>query len=160
MNSGSFQKWSWLPKCRVCVCHWCIYSFLFWQKMQPPATCSLGISNFLEEISSLSHSIVFLYSLHWSLRKAFLSLLAILWNSVFKWVYLSFSPLLFISLLFTAICKSSSDGHFAFLHSFFWGMVLIPVSCTMSHISIHSSSGTLSIRFGPLNLFLTSTVHS
>ena len=32
-------------------------------------------------------------SLHWSLRKAFLSLLAILWNSAFKWVYLSFSPL-------------------------------------------------------------------
>ena len=34
-------------------------------------------------------------SLHWSLRKAFLSLLAILWNSAFKWEYLSFSPLLF-----------------------------------------------------------------
>ena len=33
-------------------------------------------------------------SLHWMLRKAFLSLLAILWNSAFKWVYLSFSPLL------------------------------------------------------------------
>ena len=32
-------------------------------------------------------------SLHWWLRKAFLSLLAILWNSTFKWVYISFSPL-------------------------------------------------------------------
>ena len=53
-------------------------------------------------------------SLHWSLRKAFLSLLAILWNSAFKWVYLSFSPLLFASLLFTVICKASSDSHFAF----------------------------------------------
>ena len=40
-------------------------------------------------------------SLHWALRKAFLSLLAIIWNSAFKWVYLSFSPLLFTSLLFT-----------------------------------------------------------
>ena len=47
-------------------------------------------------------------SLHWSLRKAFLSLLAILWNSAFKWVYLSFSPLLLVSLLFSAICKASS----------------------------------------------------
>ena len=37
-------------------------------------------------------------SLHWSLKKAFLSLLAILWNSAFKWVYLSFS--LCFSLLF------------------------------------------------------------
>ena len=70
-------------------------------------------------------------SLHWSLRKAFLSLLAILWNSAFKWVYLSFSPLLFTSLLFTAICKASSDSHFAFLHFFFLGMVLITATCTV-----------------------------
>ena len=33
-----------------------------------------------------------------------------------------------------------------------------PVSCTMSWTSFHSSSGTLSIRSRPLNLFLTSTV--
>ena len=46
-------------------------------------------------------------SLHWSLRKPFLSLLAILWNSAFKWEYLSFSPLLFASLLFTAISKTN-----------------------------------------------------
>ena len=57
-------------------------------------------------------------SLHWSLRTAFLSLLAILWNSAFKWVYLPFFPLLFASLLFTTICKASSDSHFAFLHFF------------------------------------------
>ena len=53
-------------------------------------------------------------SLHWSLRKAFLCLLAILWNSAFKWVYLSFSPLSFASLLFSAICKASPDNYFAF----------------------------------------------
>ena len=66
-------------------------------------------------------------SLHWSLRKASLLLLAILWNSAFKWVYLSFSPLLFASFLFTAICKASSDSHFAFSHFFFLGWVLISV---------------------------------
>ena len=93
---------------------------------------SLGISNFLEEISSLSHSIVFLYFFALIAEEGFLSLLAILWNSTFKWVYLSFIPLLFTSLLFTAICKASSDSHFVFLHFFFLGMVLIPVSCTMS----------------------------
>ena len=56
-------------------------------------------------------------SWHWSLRKAFFSLLAILWNSAFKWLYLSFSPLLFASLLFTAICKASSMSFclFAFI---------------------------------------------
>ena len=97
-------------------------------------------------------------SLYWSLRKAFLSLLAILWNSAFKWVYLPFSLLLFTSLLFSAVCKSSSDSHFAFLHLFFLGMVLIPISCTMSWTSVHSSSGTLSIRASPLNLFVTYSV--
>ena len=85
--------------------------------------CSLGISNFLEEISSLSHSIVFFYFfLHWWLRKVLLSILAVLWNSAFKWVYLSFSPLPLAFLLFSAICKTSSDNNFAFLHFFFLGM--------------------------------------
>ena len=65
-------------------------------------------------------------SLQWSLEKAFLSLLAILWNSAFRYLYLSFSPLLFASLLFTAICKASPDSHFTFLHFFSMGMVLIP----------------------------------
>ena len=83
-------------------------------------------------------------SLHWLLRKAFLSLLAILWNSAFKWVYLSFSLLPLASLLLLAICKVSSDNHFAFLYLFFLGMVLITASCTVSQTSVHSSSGTLS----------------
>ena len=83
-------------------------------------------------------------SLHWSLWKAFLSLLAILWSCAFKWEYLSFSPLPLASLLFSAICKASSDSHFAFWHFFFFGIVLITASCTISRTSVHSSSGTLS----------------
>ena len=83
-------------------------------------------------------------SLHWLVVKAFLSLLAILWNSAFKWVYLSFSPLPFASLLFIGVFKASSDRHFAFLHFFFLGMVLIPVSCAVSWTSVHRSSSTLS----------------
>ena len=85
-------------------------------------------------------------SLHWLLKKAFLSLLAILWNSAFRCLYLSFSPLPFTSLLFTAICKASSDKCFAFLHFFFLGMVLIPISYTISWTSLHSSSGTLAYQ--------------
>ena len=91
--------------------------------------CSFGISNFLEETSSLSHSVVVLYFFALTTEEGFFSffffeegffksLLAILWNSAFRWDYLSFSPLLFASLLFTAICKASSDSHFAFLHFF------------------------------------------
>ena len=70
-------------------------------------------------------------------RLSYLHLL-FFWNSAFKWEYLSFSPWLFTSLLSTAICKASPDSHFAFLHFFSMGIVLIPVSCTMSRISIHS----------------------
>ena len=119
--------------------------------------CSLGISYFLE---SLVFTILLFssISLHCSLRKT-LSPLAILWNSAFKWAYLYFSLLSFTSLLFSAICKASSDNHFAFLHFFFLELVLITDSCTMTGTSIHSSSGTLSIRYNPLNLFVTSTVY-
>ena len=97
--------------------------------------CSLGSLIFLKK--SLIFPILLFSSIswHWSLRESFLCLLAILWNSAFKWVYLSFSPLLLSSLLFTAIWKPSSDSHFALLHFFFLGIVLIPISCTMSWTS-------------------------
>ena len=71
-------------------------------------------------------------SLRWSLRKPFVSLLALLWNSAFKWVYLSFSPLLFASFLFTAICKTSSDTILLFCISFSWGW-----SCSLSPVQCH-----------------------
>ena len=121
--------------------------------------CSLGISNFLEEISSLSHSIVFLCFFALIAEEGFLispdySLelciqMGISFLSSFAFCFSSFH---------SYFCKASSDSHFAFLHCFSMGMVLIPVSCTMSQTSIHSSSGTLSIRSIPFNLFLTSTI--
>ena len=89
---------------------------------------------------------ILLFSFFFALitKEGFLiSLLAILWK------YLSFSPLLFTSLLFTGICKASSDSHFAFLHFFFLGMVLIPDSYTTPWASVHSSSGTLSSDLFP-----------
>ena len=80
-------------------------------------------------------------SLHWSLRKAFLSFLAILWNSAFKWEYLYFSPLLFTLLLFTAIFKASPDNHFVFLHFFSmgWSWSLSPVQCHESPSIVHQA---------------------
>ena len=56
-------------------------------------------------------------------------------------MYLSLSPLLFISLLFSGICKVSSDNHFAFLHFFFLGIVLvITFTQCYKHPPPHSSS--------------------
>ena len=57
----------------------------------------------LVSLISLKRSLVFpvllfsSISLHWSLRKTFLNPLCVLWNSVFKWVYLSFCPFSFSS---------------------------------------------------------------
>ena len=83
-------------------------------------------------------------SLHWSLRKAFLSLLAILWNSAFKWVYLSFSPLFFSQLS----VRPPQTAILLFCTFFFFlRVVVIPVSCKMSQTSVHSSSVTLSDLF-------------
>ena len=90
--------------------------------------CSLSISNFPEEISSFSHSLFSSVSLQCSLTKAFLSLLVILWKSAFRWVYLSLCPLPLASLLFSAVCKASSDDHFALLHFFFLGVVFVTTS--------------------------------
>ena len=81
-------------------------------------------------------------SLYYSL-KAFLSLLAILSNCAFSWMYLYLSPLLFTSLLSSAIHEASSDNHFAFLHFFFLGMVFVTASYTKLWSSVPSSSGTL-----------------
>ena len=80
-------------------------------------------------------------SFHWSLRKAFLSLLAILWNSAFRFLYLSFSPVLFASLLFTTICKASPDSPFAFWPFFSWGWSwsLSPVQCHEPPSIVHQA---------------------
>ena len=90
-------------------------------------------------------------SLHWSLRKSFLSLLAILRNSAFKWVYLSFSPCLLQLFFYQLFVRPPQTTILPFLCFFFLRMVLIPASCTMSRTSVHSVSGTLSIRSNPLN---------
>ena len=121
--------------------------------------CSLDISSFLKRSLVFPILLFSSISLHYSFKKAFLSLLAILWIFTFIWVYLSLSSLPFTSLLPSAICKAYSDNHFTFLYVFFFEMVLVTASCTMLQTSVHSSSDTLSIRSNLLNLFITSTAY-
>ena len=90
---------------------------------------SLGVSNFLEEISSLSHSVVFLYFFALVTEEGFL-ISPCYSSELCIQVGISFLFSIGIakaSLLFSAICKASSDNHFAFLHFFFLGMVLMTV---------------------------------
>ena len=99
----------------------------------------IPIPNILEEISSLSHSIVFLYSFVLIAKEGFLiSPCYVLELCIQMGIAFFFSSAFHFSF-FTAICKASSDNHFAFLHFFFLGMVLITASCTISQTSIHSS---------------------
>ena len=103
--------------------------------------CSLGISNFLEEISSLSHSILFLYFFALIAEEGFLMSPCYSLELCIQMGISFLFSLPLSSLLFSAICKVSSDNHclFAFL---FLGDGLIPASYTMTQTSIHSSSGT------------------
>ena len=75
-------------------------------------------------------------SLHCSLRKAFLFLLAILWNSAFRWVYLSFSPfpfIVFFSQLFVRLPQTIMLPFCIFFSLVcFWS--LSPVQC-YEHLS-------------------------
>ena len=98
----------------------------------------------------------FSISLHWSLRQAFLSLLAILWilhsdGCIFP--FLLCLLLLFFSHLFV---RPPQTTILPCLHLFFLGMVLIIASYTMSQTSVHRQRH--SIRSNSLNLFLTSPV--
>ena len=71
-------------------------------------------------------------SLHWLLKKAFLSLFAILWNSAFKCVYLSFSFFAFSVLFFSRLfVRPPQTTILPFCISFSWGWSwsLLPVQC-------------------------------
>ena len=83
------------------------------------------ISNFLEQISILSHSIVFFYLFALTTEEDFLNSPCYFLEFCIQMGISSFSPFSFTSLLFTVIFKASSHNHFAFLHFFlgwFWSM--------------------------------------
>ena len=135
------------------VCSWsflsCITSILAWNI---PLISPVYLKRSLVFPMLLFSSI----SWHYSFKKAFSSFLAILCNSALV-IYISFFLLFFTFLLYSAICKTSSDNHLAFLHFFFFGIILVTASCAILWTSVHGSSGTVCIRSNPLNLFITST---
>ena len=104
---------------------------------------SFGISNFLEEISSLSHSIVFLYFFALIAEEGFL-ISPCYSLELFSQMAISFLfSLPFTSFLFKTIYKPFSDNCFALLHIFFLGMVwswsLPPVPCHEPPSIVHQA---------------------
>ena len=116
--------------------------------------CSLAISDFLEEISSLSRFncfALFLCTVHLG-RLSYLSLLFSGTLHSFGYIFPFLCLLLlFFSQLFIRPLQTTIMSIFLFL---FLEMVLIKAFCTMLQTSINSSPGTLSIRSNPLNLSL------
>ena len=101
----------------------------------------------LVSLSFLKRSLVFpvllfsSISFHWSLRKAFLSLLAILWNSAsdaYIFTFLLCFSLLFFSQLFI---RPPQTAILLFCISFPWGWSwsLCPVQCHEPHSIVHQA---------------------
>ena len=82
--------------------------------------CPFGISNFLEDISSLSHYIVFLYYFALITEKGFLISTCCSLELAFRWVYLSFSSL-FYCLFFSQLFLRSSRQPFCLFAFFLLG---------------------------------------
>ena len=103
--------------------------------------CSLAIPSFLEEISVFPILLFSSISLHWSLKRAFLSLLAILWNSAFKGAIVNkkvldfFFPLFFISwrLITLQYWKKVLDFHWLNPCQERRGVFLLPLGLSYRH---------------------------
>ena len=91
---------------------------------------------------------------HCLLKKAALYLLVILWNSEFNWVYLSLFPLLFASFHSSALCKASSDNHFAF--SLFFNLWDGFVHCLLYNITDLTDGQEFACNAGDLGSILGS----
>ena len=125
---------------------------------------SFDISNFLEVIAGLFHSIAFLYFFALFSKECLLispcySLeLCIRLGISFPFslaFYFSLSlSLFFFNLLFVKPPQTTTWTSCIF----FFGMGLVTESCTMLQTSVHCSIGILSTRSNPLNLFITSAV--
>ena len=122
-----------------------VRSRLFLSFIEPIFTWNVPLVSLIFLKRSLVFPIlIFLYSFALITEEGFLISPCYSFISAFKWAYLSFSPLLFISLLFTGICKVFVVVVVVVWHLFFLEMVLISVSCTVSWTSIHGSSVSLS----------------
>ena len=104
------------PALRACsnscpLSRWCHPTTSSLSSPFPPAFNFPLVSLIFLKRSQVFPSLLFSFvSLHCSLRKPLSPLLSVLWNSAFRWFYLSFFPLSLAYLLSSAIFKASLYG--------------------------------------------------
>ena len=104
--------------------------------------CSLGISNFLEEISSLSHSIVFLYFFALITSEGFLNLFLLFFGTLHSDAYIFPFLLCFLLLFFSQLfVKPPQTAILLFCIYFPWGWSwsLSPVQCHEPPSIVHQA---------------------
>ena len=122
-----------------CFCEVHTISVLYWAHLC--IKCSPGISNFLEEISSLSHSIVFLYFFALIAEEGFL--ISLLFFGTFHLNRYIFRFLLCFSLPFFSqlFVRPPQTAILLFCVSFSWGWSwsLFPVQCHEPSSIVHQA---------------------
>ena len=80
-------------------------------------------------------------SLHWSLRQAFFCLLAVLWNSPFKWYIFPFLLCLLLPFISQLFVRTPQTTILPFCISFSWGWswFLPPVQCHKPPSIVHQA---------------------
>ena len=138
------------PQC-FCLLFFFPSSLLFFPCMK----CSLDLSDYLKEISTLSQVLFSSTTLHCSLLPCSQLFSETLHSHGYIFPFLPCLSLVFFPQPFPQNC-------FAFLHQFFFGMVLVTAKTfgTMLSTTVYSSSGILSTRSNSMHLFVTSTIES
>ena len=116
--SGSWRSFlysSSVYSCYLLISSTSVRSMTFLSFIMPIFTLNVPLVSliFLKRSLVFQHSITFLYFFAFIMEEGFLISPCYLLEFCIQMVYLFFSPLLFTSLLFTAICKASSDNHFS-----------------------------------------------
>jgi len=132
LNWRSFFYSSSKHSCHLLISSVSVRSLSFLSFIMPNLVCNAALISLIFLIAPYSLSFYcFSLSFHCSCKKAFLSLLAILWKSAFSLMYLSLSPLPFASLLPQLFVKALQTTTLPYCISFslgwFWSPP--PVQC-------------------------------
>ena len=150
--------WLFLPPLLYLICFCWVLTISVLYCAHPYMICSLANSNFFEEISRPSNSLIFFYLFALFTYKVLLNLSVLCSGTLCSVGCIFPFSLAFQFSSFLGSLQGLLRKPLCLLVFLFLGIALVTVSCTVLQISVHSSSGTLTTRSNPSNLFITATV--